>query len=260
MTDRNRKSSSRSNADFQDAAKRLEEAVSDLMSNAGNRVTESASKLLDDATNAIRNELSVNAARDDDSDEGQRRRRHQRWSSELGLSDDGLDPNWGLGLGDGSSGSGSKRPARGQGDALQRDPRNGKIAGVCAGIARYYGVEAWVVRCLAITGLLFMPQIVFPGYWIAYFVLGSAEGGSGRPRRRRRGGRRRRSRASAEEQGVEQTASERPEQPPRARLRNARGAFDDLEMRLRRMERHVTSGRYDLQRELGKIDDSAAPA
>ena len=36
---------------------------------------------------------------------------------------------------------------------LYRDPQKGKIAGVCAGLADYFGVETWIVRLLAITGL-----------------------------------------------------------------------------------------------------------
>ncbi len=38
---------------------------------------------------------------------------------------------------------------------LYRDPVNGKIGGVCAGLANYFGLEVWVVRILAISaGLL----------------------------------------------------------------------------------------------------------
>ena len=29
---------------------------------------------------------------------------------------------------------------------LYRDTRNGKIGGVCAGIAQYFGIEPWIVR------------------------------------------------------------------------------------------------------------------
>ncbi|TYW44704.1 envelope stress response membrane protein PspC [Vibrio cholerae] len=37
---------------------------------------------------------------------------------------------------------------------LYRDPYNGKIAGVCAGLANYFGLEVWLVRILAITAAL----------------------------------------------------------------------------------------------------------
>lgn len=34
---------------------------------------------------------------------------------------------------------------------LYRDPVNGKIGGVCAGIADYFGFEIWLVRILTVT-------------------------------------------------------------------------------------------------------------
>jgi phage shock protein PspC (stress-responsive transcriptional regulator) len=54
---------------------------------------------------------------------------------------------------------------------LYLDPARRRIVGVCAGIARYYGVEPWVVRLIAVTALLFFPGIIFPAYWVAYFVM-----------------------------------------------------------------------------------------
>ena len=29
---------------------------------------------------------------------------------------------------------------------LFRDPKNGKLGGVCAGLAEYFGVEIWLMR------------------------------------------------------------------------------------------------------------------
>ncbi|AOW82402.1 envelope stress response membrane protein PspC [Vibrio mimicus] len=37
---------------------------------------------------------------------------------------------------------------------LYRDPVNGKLAGVCAGLANYFGLETWLVRILVITAAL----------------------------------------------------------------------------------------------------------
>ncbi|MCR9279965.1 MAG: PspC domain-containing protein [Pseudomonadaceae bacterium] len=219
MSDRRKRRNSQDASDFQAAANRLEEAVSELMTSATGRVTDGATRLLDDAASAIRSE--VNNERQGATGSGR--------SSQAEF--DGISP---------------------KGDRLQRDSVNGKLAGVCAGIARYYGVEAWMVRCLTITLFLFMPTIVFPAYWIAYFVLGSdATGGSSSRRRRHRPsrrGRRRRNRADRAE------SSEEVRRTPAEELRSARSVFEQLEMRLRRMESHVTSGRYDLQRELRKIE------
>ncbi len=37
---------------------------------------------------------------------------------------------------------------------LYRDPANGKLTGVCAGVANYFEVEYWVVRILVVSAAL----------------------------------------------------------------------------------------------------------
>ena len=58
-----------------------------------------------------------------------------------------------------------------EGRNLYRDPQRGKIAGVCAGLAEYFGVETWIVRLLAISGLIFAGFITFTAYIAAWFLL-----------------------------------------------------------------------------------------
>ena len=56
--------------------------------------------------------------------------------------------------------------------SLHRDPSKGKIAGVCAGIAEYFGMEIWLVRILTLTGFfLLAPPFFFVGYIAAWFIL-----------------------------------------------------------------------------------------
>ena len=163
---------------------------------------------------------------------------------------------------------------------LMRDPERGKIGGVCAGLASYFGVETWVVRLIAVTGLIFLPSVVFPAYWIAFFVM-DKPGGRRRARRQRR--RRQRDQARGgqsfpnEKQDVQAAFEQwdgRPPEPrggsgdaslapelghrlsPRRSLRHVRADFDQIELRLRRIETHITSGRYELQRELSRIERS----
>ena len=164
---------------------------------------------------------------------------------------------------------------------LMRDPERGKIGGVCAGLANYFGVETWVVRLIAITGLIFLPSVVFPAYWIAFFIM-DKPGAKRRPRRRSRR-RRQRDRARGgqsfpnEKQDVQAAFEDWDGRPPRRRnpradvspapelghrlsprrsLRHVRADFDQIELRLRRIETHITSGRYELQRELSRIERS----
>ncbi|MCT7655490.1 PspC domain-containing protein [Oceanimonas sp. NS1] len=54
---------------------------------------------------------------------------------------------------------------------LYRDKRNGKLGGVCAGIARRLEVEPWLVRVLAITGLLFASFLTLVLYIAAWLLL-----------------------------------------------------------------------------------------
>jgi len=130
---------------------------------------------------------------------------------------------------------------------LTRDRQHGKIAGVCAGIARYYRVEPWVVRCIAVTGLLFFPSIVFPAYWIMYIVMERD------PDRRDR-----RASVAARARGARDDGAPAPEpgprRSPRHSLRNVQADLMQVELRLRRMETHVTSERFELQREFNRID------
>ncbi|WP_243976679.1 envelope stress response membrane protein PspC [Vibrio natriegens] len=55
---------------------------------------------------------------------------------------------------------------------LYRDPANGKLAGVCAGFANYFGVEVWLIRILVISaGLLGGTFLVLLAYVALAFML-----------------------------------------------------------------------------------------
>lgn len=53
---------------------------------------------------------------------------------------------------------------------LYRDKQNGKIMGVCAGIADYTGINAFWVR-MAMLILVFTTGFALPAYFIAGFLL-----------------------------------------------------------------------------------------
>jgi len=233
---RERSDSERSGGDFQRAVERFEKAVQDLVGSATSEFSDRATSFLNDTTTKLERELGDSQELDEDdrySDAARRmaarRRARARYRSERLLS----------------------RPAR-----LCRDDENAKIAGVCAGIANYYGVEHWVVRCIAVSGLLFLSQIVFPAYWIMYFVMDNPDPKKQEKRERRRSRRHRKSR----NENVESLTEPQPELSPKRNLRNVQADLQEVELKLRRMESHVTSGQYELQRELHKIDvdDSAA--
>ena len=135
---------------------------------------------------------------------------------------------------------------------LTRDRENGKLLGVCAGIANYYGLETWVVRLIALTGLVFLTSVTLIGYFVAALLMDPNPKRMPslkppRPRRRRHRGRKARSRAKDD-------PPEAYTWVPRQRLRDVRADFDQMELKLRRMEAHVTSGYYELHRELAELE------
>ena len=149
--------------------------------------------------------------------------------------------------------SGRPRTAR-----LHRDREHGKLLGVCAGIANYSGLETWVVRLIALTGLVFLTSVTLVGYFVAALLMDPGPTGRRQRRERRRGPagatptrHRKWHRRHSEDGG-----SEAHEWIPRQRLRDVRAGFDQIELKLRRMEAHVTSEHYELHRELAELENS----
>jgi phage shock protein C len=205
--------------ELQTAVDRFEQAVQELVGSATSEFSDRATSFLNDTTSKLQQEFGGSREEDGDFD-SERRSAADRMAA--------------------------RRRARYRSDrlferspTLCRDPQNGKIAGVCAGVANYYGVEVWIVRCIAVTGLLFLNSITFTAYWIMYFVMDD-------PKTQKKRGRKEAKRKSLPE--VQKEAS------PRRNLKNVQADLSEVELRLRRMETHVTSGQYELQRELHLID------
>lgn len=133
---------------------------------------------------------------------------------------------------------------------LHRNPQKGKLAGVCAGIAECYYKETWLIRCVAITGVLFIPSIVIPAYIILAIVLPTND--------------------QAEDES--QPRSEQPEVhhfyhetqaeadgdtgilgTKRRVLREGKRRFDEVELRIRRLESYLTSKRFELDNEFKNL-------
>ena len=135
---------------------------------------------------------------------------------------------------------------------LARDRENGKLLGVCAGIANYYGLETWVVRLIALTGLVFLTSVTLVGYFVAALLMDPSPIRRRRSRgRRRHRGRRRKNRDRGD---LRDDSTEEYSWVPRQRLREVGAEFDQVELKLRRMETHVTSGHYELHRELAELE------
>jgi phage shock protein C len=239
----------RTSGELQQAVERFEQAVQELVGSATTEFSDRATTFLNETTAKLERELGGSSRRDEDLESGgyQRSPEYQRSDAAARMA--------------------ARRRARARARServmersprLERDDENAKIVGVCAGIANYYGVEAWVVRCIAVTGLLFFGSIVFPAYWIMYFVM---DGPSSAAKKRASKSRRSSRSAATEQEGDDMSArrSQRDTASPRRNLRNVQADLQEVELRLRRMETHVTSGQYELQRELHKIESDGSP-
>ena len=242
----------RRSRDFEEAARRFQETVEDLAARAGDEMGERAATFLDDAADRLRGEREDTSDSRAERSGSRRRRRRHRGHEPYAYGAHQRYPGYE------SYGWRSRK--------LYLDDDNGKIVGVCGGIANYFGMEGWVVRCIAVTGLIFMPQVVFPAYWVAFFVMDHApekEGKRKGKKRRRRGrtyeGEAVHGAAKGNGNGRRDHTAPAPEMgmrfSPRRSLRAVQDDFVELELRLRRIETHVTSGQFELQRELGKIAD-----
>ena len=119
---------------------------------------------------------------------------------------------------------------------LYRDPESGILAGVCAGIAEYFGTERIVVR-LAFVLALFL--FIVPAA-LLYILLAIAL-----PKRPPA------LYASAAEAAFWRGVATAPDDA----LGELQRRFGNLEARLRAMEQEVTSGEADLRRKFRDLGD-----
>jgi phage shock protein C len=117
---------------------------------------------------------------------------------------------------------------------LYRDVENARVAGVCAGIADYFGLRACHVRLATIFGLIFF----FPATSIAYIALTVVL-----PRRPPD------LYKSDEEEAFWRGVTTAPDDT----LKALRRKFAELEQRLAGMETAVTSAEFDLHRKFRDI-------
>lgn len=135
---------------------------------------------------------------------------------------------------------------------LYRTPRSGgegKVCGVCAGIANLYGLEPFVVR-LAMVGLFFFTQGVALIAYVAAAVIMDTEPAA-EAAARRAGQEFADNQPHAGTKADPGLAASAP--PAQTTLSGLVSRFAELEQRLRRLERFVTSEHYDLHREFAKI-------
>lgn len=118
---------------------------------------------------------------------------------------------------------------------LYRDGRRAWLAGVCAGLADYFGVSPGLVRFLVFVSAVFFTFPTLLGYLIASFVL------ERRP-------------ADMYENEEEERFWRSVRLEPARTARDITSRFQDLERRLRAAEARVTSSEFKLRRQFRDIE------
>ena len=148
---------------------------------------------------------------------------------------------------------------------LYRNPARGKIAGVCAGIADYFGWETWLVRILVVSGVLFGMPFLILGYIAAWFILDKnpkeqAKKANAKFHRQEVPRSDRENKAQAEYAYEEANESIKVKarvwqsgEPPKQAFHDIRRKFKSLEKQLQSIEQYVTSSEFTVAREINKL-------
>ncbi len=125
-----------------------------------------------------------------------------------------------------------------------RDADRAVLGGVCAGLAGYLGFNLKVTRCLAFIAFLMVMPIAVIGYFAAVFLIPAS---SGRVYDR------------ATERELEKREKKRKQEEarrasaPSAMADEVRRRYQSLDERLAKLEKHVTSRRFQLEQEFRRL-------
>lgn len=117
-----------------------------------------------------------------------------------------------------------------------RDPRRGWIMGVCSGLADYFGWNLTFIRIVAIIALFWFNIFAVIMYLVLGFVLPV------KPER-------------LHEWDDHEEYWRSVRRSPSDTFRDVRQRFRESDMQLQRMERYVTSGQYDLDRQFRDLEE-----
>ena len=125
-----------------------------------------------------------------------------------------------------------------------RDADRALLGGVCAGLAGYLGFNLKVTRCLAFIAFLMAMPIAVIGYLAVVFLI-PASSGRVYDRAAEREHLKREKRRKQDEA--------RSASPPSAIAEEVRQRYRSLDARLARLEKHVTSRRFQLEQEFRRL-------
>ncbi|MFC5077379.1 Phage shock protein C [Vibrio thalassae] len=124
---------------------------------------------------------------------------------------------------------------------LYKDPVNGKLTGVCAGLANYFGVEVWLIRILVISAALLGGSFLVLLAYVAMSLMLEKQPDNF---------------DEAMKTKKEHSLKSKPwQQGQNAKdlLTTLERDFDAMEHKVRNMEAYVTSEAYKVNREFSKL-------
>jgi phage shock protein C len=148
---------------------------------------------------------------------------------------------------------------------LYRDPDKGRIGGVCAGVAEYFGLEVWLVRILTVTGFFLLAgPFMLVAYIAAWFILDKKPSSTMSKTKSeafaqqfaskiQKGKGWHNENAEPEEKIEVKSKVWQSGEPPRQAYFDIKQKYKRIEGRLRKVETYVTSSEYQLNREINKL-------
>ena len=153
---------------------------------------------------------------------------------------------------------------------IYRIKSEGKIAGVCAGIADYFGMEAWLVRILTITAFLLLAGpfvlVAYVALWLIlddkiptapasgiYTGKGYANKSHGTQSAEYAGKGFKNSVFDDHHKVEVKSKVWQAGVPPRQAFIDIKQQYETVENKLRKLESYVTSKEFELNREIGRL-------
>lgn len=117
---------------------------------------------------------------------------------------------------------------------FRRNRKRALVAGVCAGLADYFGFNLRMTRILAVISLFMAMPVTLVAYFGTVFLVPAAPNGSREP-------------------GYDPEFRKAVRSAPRQTLSDVKRRFQSLDSRMARLERYVTSSRFNLDREFKNL-------
>ncbi|WP_428773399.1 envelope stress response membrane protein PspC [Vibrio sp.] len=124
---------------------------------------------------------------------------------------------------------------------LYRDVENGKISGVCAGLANYFGVEVWLIRILVISAALLGGSFLVILAYVALTLMLEKQPGNYVEKLK-----------SQQEHSLKNKPWQQG-QSPQSLLDTLEKDFTSIEQQIQSIEAYVTSDAFKVNREFNRL-------